>query len=110
MEDFPEILDDCASVFMICMTLHWKDDPNPLKQICLVDLETAPDPRRITVVCENQVNLLKAFALCWKAFQPDIQLGFNDSSYDWPFLIERAYKHKILEWMWKRMSGVRMKR
>ena len=22
MGDFPEILDDCASVFMICMTLH----------------------------------------------------------------------------------------
>ena len=64
MGDFPEILDDCASVFMICMTLHWKDDPNPLKQICLVDLETAPDPQRITVICENQVNLLKAFALC----------------------------------------------
>ncbi|CAB4396829.1 unnamed protein product [Rhizophagus irregularis] len=26
-------------------TIHWKDDPNPLKQICLVDVETAPDPR-----------------------------------------------------------------
>ncbi|RIA81375.1 hypothetical protein C1645_744568 [Glomus cerebriforme] len=30
-------------VFMICMTVHWKDDPKPLKQICLVDVETAPD-------------------------------------------------------------------
>ncbi len=31
-------------VFMIGMTVHWKDDPEPLKQICLVDVETAPDP------------------------------------------------------------------
>ncbi|GES74845.1 DNA polymerase family B-domain-containing protein [Rhizophagus clarus] len=31
-------------VFMICMTIHWKDDSEPLKQICLVDVETAPDP------------------------------------------------------------------
>ncbi|RGB22085.1 hypothetical protein C1646_678087 [Rhizophagus diaphanus] len=31
-------------VFMIGMTVHWKDDPKPLKQICLVDVETAPDP------------------------------------------------------------------
>ncbi len=31
-------------VFMICMTVHWKDDSEPLKQICLVDVETAPDP------------------------------------------------------------------
>jgi hypothetical protein len=51
-------------VFMICMTVHWKDDPEPLKQICLVDVETAPDPRWITIVCESQTNLLKAFALC----------------------------------------------
>ena len=34
-------------VFMIGMTVHWKDDPEPLKQICLVDVETAPDPRLI---------------------------------------------------------------
>ncbi|PKY47853.1 ribonuclease H-like protein [Rhizophagus irregularis] len=94
--DFPEILDESGSVFMICMSLHWKDDPKPLKQVCLVDLETAPDSRWVTVVCGNQVNLLKAFALCWRAFQPDIQLGFNDTDYDWPFIIERAYKYEIL--------------
>ncbi|GES76982.1 DNA polymerase family B-domain-containing protein [Rhizophagus clarus] len=65
-------------------------DPKPLKQICLIDLETAPDPRWITVVCRNQPNLLKAFALCWRAFQPDIQLGFNDSDYDWPFIKKKG--------------------
>ena len=42
--EFAEIHDEESIVFMICMTLHWKDDPRPLKQICLVDLETAPDP------------------------------------------------------------------
>ncbi|CAI2193150.1 17895_t:CDS:2 [Funneliformis geosporum] len=24
-------------VFMICMTVHWKNDPEPLKQICLIN-------------------------------------------------------------------------
>ena len=32
-------------VFMICIMVHWKDDPKLLKQICLVDVKTAPDPR-----------------------------------------------------------------
>lgn len=103
--EFAEIHNEEAIVFMICMTLHWKDDPRPLKQICLVDVETAPDPRWITVVCGKQSNLLKAFALCWKAFQPDIQLGFNDSDYDWPFIIERACRLNLLEWMWRQMTG-----
>ncbi|CAI2183967.1 3946_t:CDS:2 [Funneliformis geosporum] len=26
-------------VFMICITIHWKDDPEPLKRICLVNVE-----------------------------------------------------------------------
>ncbi|CAI2190868.1 17859_t:CDS:1, partial [Funneliformis geosporum] len=50
-------------VFMICMTVYWKDDHELLKQICLIDVETASDSRLITVVCGNQTNLLKAFAL-----------------------------------------------
>ncbi|CAG8698900.1 8643_t:CDS:1 [Cetraspora pellucida] len=91
-------------VFMICMIIHWRDDSKPLKQICLVDVEMAPDPDWITVVCRNQTNLLKAFALCWKAIMPDIQIGFNDSQYDWPFIIEKAKSLGILKWMYNHMS------
>ena len=101
---FPTAQSDESSVFMICMSVHWKDDPNPLKQICLVDVETAPDPRWITVVCGDQTNLLKAFALCWKLLSPDIQIGFNDSQYDWRFIVEKAKKLGIFEWMFNQMS------
>jgi hypothetical protein len=103
--EFAEVLDLNDNAFIICMTLHWKDDPKPLKQICLVDVETEPDPQWITIICGNQENLLKAFALCWRAFAPNIQVGFNDSDYDWRFIMERAYHLNILEWMWERMTG-----
>ena len=56
------------------------------------------DPHWTMIICENQMNLLKAFA-------PDIQLGFNDSDYDWPFIIEKVEKLGVLGWMWKWMSG-----
>ncbi|CAI2200815.1 7307_t:CDS:2, partial [Funneliformis geosporum] len=98
-------LDLNNNVFMISMTLHWKDDPKPLKQICLVDVEIEPDPHWITIICENQVNLLKAFAFCWRAFAPDIHVGLYDSDYDWCFIMERAYHLNILEWIWERMTG-----
>ncbi|RGB22990.1 hypothetical protein C1646_779995 [Rhizophagus diaphanus] len=42
------------------MTVHWKDDPNSLKQFCLINVETAPDPRWTTIICESQTNLLNA--------------------------------------------------
>ena len=91
-------------VFMICMSVHWKDDPEPLKQICLVDVETVPDLRLITIICRSQVNLLKAFALCWKLLAPDIHIGFNDSQYDWRFIVEKANKLGFLEWMFNHIS------
>ena len=43
--NFPEAKNDTSQVFTICMSLHWKDDPTPLERICLVDVETEPDPR-----------------------------------------------------------------
>ncbi len=82
---------------MICMTLHWKDDLKLLKQICLIDLETISDSHWITIVCKNQPNLLKVFILCWRVFQPDIQLGFNDSDYNWLFIMKRVCKLNLLE-------------
>ncbi|CAG8586616.1 7402_t:CDS:2 [Cetraspora pellucida] len=104
MGDLPDARNEKDQVFMICMTVHWKDNPKPLLQICLVDMETKPDPEWITVICGNQINLLKAFALCWKNLAPDIQIGFNDSQYDWPFIIEKAKSLDILEWMYNHMS------
>ncbi|RGB22625.1 hypothetical protein C1646_775801 [Rhizophagus diaphanus] len=41
----------------------------------------------------------QAFALCWKSFTSDIELGFNDSGYDWPFIVEKATKLNVLEWI-----------
>ncbi|RIB28853.1 hypothetical protein C2G38_2156808 [Gigaspora rosea] len=78
------------NIFMICITIHWKNNPKPLKQICLVDVESAQDPNWITIMCGNEKNLLKAFALCWRALAPDIELTFNGSKYDWLFVVERA--------------------
>jgi DNA polymerase elongation subunit (family B) len=103
--NFPEAKNITSQVFTICMTLHWKDDPIPLERICLVNVETKSDLRWITIICGNQTNLLKAFALCWKSFASDIQLSFNDSGYDWPFIVEKATELNILEWMVQRMSA-----
>src|SRR3954452_23569788 len=45
LSEFAEVLNLKQNVFMIDMTLHWKDDSKLLKQICLVDIETELDSR-----------------------------------------------------------------
>jgi DNA polymerase elongation subunit (family B) len=117
MGDLPLSEYDEDNIFMICATVHWKDDAKPLAQICITDHECDSDDRWITIICGRSsnvinyqdssivyINIIKAFALCFEMFRPDILCGFNDSDYDWPFLIGKAKKFSILEWVWNKMS------
>jgi DNA polymerase elongation subunit (family B) len=94
--------------FMICMSVHWLHSSESLYNICIVDKETESDSRWTTIVCGdlNYCNIIKAMAICWNHFKPDIFIGYNDSGYDWPFVIEKAIQFDILVWMWKKMSSV----
>ncbi|RHZ76254.1 hypothetical protein Glove_199g123 [Diversispora epigaea] len=65
MGNLPDARNEEDQVFMICMTVHWKDNPNLLLQI-----------------------------------SPDIQIKFNDSQYDWSFIIEKV--KKIIKWKYRR--------
>lgn len=103
--DLPMPFYDEDECFMICLSFHWKDDVKPLCQICLVNVESAPDPNWITIQCSTNENLLKAFAICWREMAPDITVGFNDSDYDWKFVVEKAEKLGILEEMFSMMSA-----
>lgn len=91
--------------FMICATVHWKDDSAPLHQICLVDIATAPDARWTTVECGSEENILRAFAVTFRHFAPDIITGFNDAGYDWPFVIEKAHILGCLGFMYDAMTA-----
>lgn len=104
--EVPSPDNDEDNAFMICLTIHWLHDADALVKICIVDKDTESDNRWITIVCKSFVNILKAFAICWEHYKPDICIGYNDSGYDWPFVIEKAIKFDILVWMWKKMSSI----
>jgi len=91
--------------FMICLTAHWKDDAVPLRRICIVDVAVAPDSRWLTIVCGTPLNVLRAFALCFRALAPDIIVGFNDSGYDWPFIVGKATQAGLLGWLVHTMTA-----
>lgn len=104
--EVPSAEHDLDVVFMLCMTVHWLHESEALYKICIVDKDTECDPRWTTIVCKSEVNILKAMAICWNHFKPDIFIGFNDSGYDWPFIIEKAERHDLLVWMWSKMSSL----
>ncbi|CAB5183163.1 unnamed protein product [Rhizophagus irregularis] len=66
-------------------------DSHGLEQIRLVDVETA----QINIAryhMRKSDQSLKGICSMLEIFAPDIQLGFNDSGYDWPFIVEKATK------------------
>lgn len=107
-------------VFMICCTLHRYKEAKPLAQVCLTTQECAPDKRWTTVICGQggspmsrsrpnltygQDSLLMALALLWRAWAPDMYIGFNNGQYDDPFIVEKARQFGLLAQMDNIMSA-----
>ena len=69
------------NIFMVCMTVHWKDDPTPLEKICLVDIESQKNPDWITIICANEKNILSCVGKTCSRHR-------NASKHDWPSLLK----------------------
>ncbi len=63
-----------------------------------------PYPNKLTVICHNEKNIIRAFAILFKKIKPDFVCGFNDSEYDWKWFISRARSHGLIRFIEKHMS------
>lgn len=108
--DLPRATNATDHVFMVSGTLHWKDDPTPLHRFCIVDVDTEPDMRWTTIVCGTEESVVKAVAVVFRHFAPDIVTGFNDMDYDWPFVMEKARQFLCLGFMFDAMTALPRRR
>jgi len=92
-------------LFMIGATFHWHHEDDALLQVCFVDVDSAPHPDFLTVICGNERDVLLGFAQCCGYMQPEFMFGFNDNDYDWPWYIERAKQHGIIKTVYDMMSS-----
>jgi DNA polymerase elongation subunit (family B) len=80
-------------MFMIGITFQWHHANDQLLRVCLIDHPCDPRPNYLTIVCDDEKKLIKAFGKLIFKMKPDFNLGFNDSDYDWPWLIKRAKEY-----------------
>jgi hypothetical protein len=62
-------------IFMICCSFHWamdSCDTEPLYKVCIVDKEIVDQEGVHTIICKEEINIIKAFGLLVKAMLPDI--------------------------------------
>lgn len=91
MPEFPN-----HNMFMISMTFQWYTAPDQLLSVCLVDVPTNAHPDFLTVVCNTEENLIRAFGQLCNKLQPEFIMGFNSDNYDWKWIVVRAQKYSCL--------------
>src|ERR1700678_3520009 len=72
---------------MLSMVFYWYWDSNFLIRVNFTDMICPSRPDCLIVICQNQVEIIKAKALLLERMVPEFYSGFLDSFYDWPFVI-----------------------
>lgn len=90
----PDKLDD--NIFCLSMTFQWVNEDHPFFKVCLCDYPANAKEGYMTIVCGSEKNIIKGFADVFEAMRPEFIVGFNDSDYDWNWVIKRAAHYKGL--------------
>lgn len=80
-------------MFCIGMTFQWISEKTPFLKIALCDFPAQEKKEYLTIVCENEQRMISIFATIFSRLKPEYIFGFNDSDYDWRWLIERAEQY-----------------
>lgn len=84
----PNRKSDC--IFCIGLTFQWVHDKNSFLRVCLCDYPSDPCKDVLTIICGSEQNMLQAFSEIIGIVKPDFIFGFNDSDYDWNWVVRRA--------------------
>ena len=79
-------------IICIGITFQWVNSNKSFLRICLIDYPCYAKEDTINIICCNETNIIKMFGKIYELLKPEIIQGFNDSSYDWNWVIERAYQ------------------
>jgi DNA polymerase elongation subunit (family B) len=94
------------NIFCLSMTFQWVNQNEPFFKVCFCDLPSEPHEDYLTVVCGNENNIIKAFGDTFAKMRPEFIFGFNDSDYDWDWVIKRASeKQGLLSYLAKRFDS-----
>jgi DNA polymerase elongation subunit (family B) len=84
-------------IFNIGMTYQFINNPNSFLNIGLVTKEANAHEDYITIICDNEKTILKAFGYLNALIQPDYIMEFNGSEFDWINIYDKCCYYKIIQ-------------
>lgn len=61
-------------------------------------------PDRTTILCRDHNEMIRAFAMLFKMYRPNLVSTFNGDEYDWKWIIELARKNGLIKFLENHMS------
>jgi DNA polymerase elongation subunit (family B) len=65
---------------------------------------TDPTPIDLTIVCDTEEQMIQAHFEVVEAMSPNIFATFNGASFDWPLILDKCEKYRMLEWLKDKLS------
>ncbi len=70
--------------------------PDPKRDpIIIIGIKTNAEEKLLTASGDSDKALIKEFIQYVKDYDPDVIVGYNQDGFDWPYINERAKRHKI---------------
>lgn len=98
--EFPQAGNPHDEIFMIAGGIGRYDDPEPLVKYCIVNVDLRSKWREDLghlIVCENEAELLLAFATLIKESAPEFIVAFNNYQFDDNYIYNRCLHHNIFD-------------
>lgn len=84
-------------IFNIGITYQFINNLNSFLNIGLVTKEANAHEDYITIICDNEKTILKAFGYINSLIQPDYIMEFNGSEFDWINIYDKCCYYKIIQ-------------
>jgi hypothetical protein len=84
-------------IFNIGITYQFINNPNSFLNIGLVTKEADAHDDYITIICDNEKTILRAFGYLNTLLQPDYIMEFNGSEFDWINIYDKCCYYNIIQ-------------
>jgi DNA polymerase elongation subunit (family B) len=100
LEIMPQAHVAADEIFVIGKSYHWRGSNKSILRVGIVSRPCDAHPDKLTIICQNEHDLIKASVLFTNRMKPEYIIGYNDSDFDWPYLVKRAEMYKLLVYMY----------
>lgn len=84
-------------IFNIGITYQFINNPDSFLNIGLVTKEADAHEDYLTIICDSEITILKAFGYINNLIQPDYIMEFNGSEFDWINIYDKCVYYKIIQ-------------